>query len=207
MFTLERGGIIITHAFEEKAALLTQELMPLRCISFIVEDFKIEDAKEVIAEAYKAEESRKTLILGAKNFTIPAQNSLLKILEEPPKNIVFILLAPNKSTFLPTIRSRMTLHSEHEERQWASINIKLSSLDLATLFAWVKEHDKLKKHEAKELLESLFYHAVHTEKMMLNTQQLASFEKAFKLIELNARVQSVLVMVLVSFLNEVKRAR
>jgi DNA polymerase-3 subunit delta' len=101
----------------------------------------------------------------------------------------------------------MTLHSEYEARQWASINIKLSLLDLATLFAWVKEHDKLKKHEAKELLESLFYHAVHTEKMMLNRQQLASFEKAFKLIELNARLQSVLVMVLMSFLNEVKRAR
>jgi DNA polymerase-3 subunit delta' len=207
MFTPERGGIIITHAFEERCAQLVEQLKPLRSVCFMADDFKIEDAKEVIAEAYKSEASTKTLILGAKSFTIPAQNSLLKILEEPPRNIIFILLAPNKSTFLPTIRSRMTLHSEHEERQWESMSIKLASLDLASLFAWVKEHDKLKKHEAKELLEALFYHAVHCEKIVINKAQLECFEKAFKLIELNARVQSVLVMVLMNFLSEAKRAR
>lgn len=207
MFTLERGGIIITHAFEERCAQLVEQLKPLRSVCFMTDDFKIEDAKEVIAEAYKAEENTKTLILGAKSFTIPAQNSLLKILEEPPRNIVFILLAPNKSTFLPTIRSRMTLHSEYEERQYESLDIRLGALDLASLFAWVKKYDKLKKHEAKELLETLFYYAVHSEKLILNGQQLAGFEKAFKLIELNARVQSVLVMVLMNFLSEVKRAR
>ncbi len=88
---------------------LNKTLLPLRSVRFVCEDFKIEDAKEVIAEAYKSEENTKTLILGAKSFTIPAQNALLKILEEPPKNIVFVLLAPNKSTFLPTVRSRMSL--------------------------------------------------------------------------------------------------
>jgi DNA polymerase-3 subunit delta' len=207
MFTPERGGIIITHAFEERCAQIVEQLKPLRSVCFMTDDFKIEDAKEVIAEAYKSETNTKTLILGAKSFTIPAQNSLLKILEEPPRNIIFILLAPNKSTFLPTIRSRMTLHSEYEERQWEPMAIKLASLDLVSLFTWVKEYDKLKKHEAKELLETLFYHAVHYENIMLNKTQLEGFEKAFKLIELNARVQSVLVMVLMNFLNEAKRAR
>jgi DNA polymerase-3 subunit delta' len=207
MFTLERGGIIITQRFEERSAELAQQLHPLRSVCFICEDFKIEDAKEVIAEAYKSEEKTKTLILGAKSFTIPAQNALLKILEEPPRNIIFILLAPNKSTFLPTVRSRMSLQVEHNKYEHLQIELKLRHLDLASLFKWVKEHDRLKKHEAKELVERLFYHAIHVEQLSLNTVQIEGFEKAFRLIELNGRLQVILVMILMNFLKEVKRAR
>lgn len=37
------------------------------------------------------------------------QNAILKILEEPPAYVVFILLAPNREIMLPTIRSRCTI--------------------------------------------------------------------------------------------------
>jgi DNA polymerase III subunit delta' len=113
MFANERGGIIITKELEERSAEIAESHRPLRSVVFLRDDFKIEDAHEVISEAYKSEENRKLLILGAKSFTVPAQNALLKILEEPPRNIVFVLMAPNKSTFLPTVRSRLTLTQEH----------------------------------------------------------------------------------------------
>jgi len=207
MFTLDRGGIIITERFEEKSLEIEQSLLPLRSVRFVCEDFKIEDAKEVISEAYKSEENTKTLILGAKSFTIPAQNALLKILEEPPENIVFVLLAPNKSTFLPTVRSRMSLQLEHETKKYEPISLSLRQLDISEMFKWVKEHDKLKKHEAKELIENLFHHAIYEEGCILSTQQIEGFEKAFRLIELNGRPQSILIMVLMNFLKESKRAR
>ncbi|MDD2828545.1 MAG: DNA polymerase III subunit delta' [Sulfuricurvum sp.] len=207
MFTLERGGILITPNYEERALEIVQQVAPQRAISFVCDDFKIEDAKEVIAEAYKAEETTKTLILGAKSFTIPAQNALLKILEEPPRNIVFVLMAPNKSTFLPTIRSRLTLHVEKEIKEYEKLDISLRQLDLNGLFTWVKANDRLKKHEAKELIERLFHHAVYSEGLVLNTSQLEGFEKAYRLIELNSRFQSVLVMVLMNFLKEAPRGR
>lgn len=207
MFTPNGGSILITEHFEERSLEIEQSLLPLRCVRFIREDFKIEDAKEVISEAYKSESQTKTLILGAKSFTIPAQNALLKILEEPPNNIVFLLLAPNKSTFLPTVRSRLSLNQESTQRHHEPISLSLRTLDLSSLFTWVKEHEKFKKHEAKELVEHLFYHAVHVEGLSLNIAQVEGFDKAFRLIELNARVQSVLVMILMNFLKEVKRAR
>lgn len=207
MFTPSGGSILITQRFEDKSLEIQQALLPLRCVRFIREDFKIEDAKEVIAEAYKSESHTKTLILGAKSFTIPAQNALLKILEEPPPNIAFVLLAPNKSTFLPTVRSRLSLSQEHSEKQYEPMTLSLRTLDLSSMFTWVKEHEKLKKHEAKELIEHLFYHAVHVETLALTTAQIEGFDKAFRLIELNARVQSVLVMILMNFLKEVKRVR
>jgi hypothetical protein len=75
------------------------------------------------------------------------------------------------------------------------------------MFRWVKEHDKLKKHEAKELIENLFHHAVYEEQCVLTAVQIEGFEKAFRLIELNGRMQSILIMVLMNFLKESKRAR
>jgi len=75
------------------------------------------------------------------------------------------------------------------------------------LFAFVKEYDRLKKHEAKGLIEQLMYQAIHIEKLSLTSAQLEGFEKALRLIELNGRFQSVLVMVLMNFLREVKRGR
>lgn len=207
MFTPSGGSIFITQHFEEKSLEIQQELLPLRGVLFVREDFKIEDAKEVISEAYKSESQTKTLILAAKSFTIPAQNALLKILEEPPPNIAFILLAPNKSTFLPTVRSRLTLTQEHSAKQYDPMELTLRTLDLSSMFTWVKEHEKAKKHEAKALIENLFHHAVQVETLVLSTAQIEGFDKAFRLIELNARVQSILVMVLMNFLKEVKRAR
>jgi DNA polymerase-3 subunit delta' len=116
-------------------------------------------------------------------------------------------MAPNKSTFLPTVRSRLNLTQEHHKRTHETLPIILKSLDLAELFTFVKEHDRLKKHEAKGLIEQLMFQAIHIEKISLTATQLEGFEKALRLIELNSRFQSVLVMVLINFLKEVKRGR
>ncbi|MBN1296137.1 DNA polymerase III subunit [bacterium] len=53
------------------------------------------------------ESTIKTVILDdADTMLVPAQNSLLKILEEPPGNALIILIVRNPSGLLPTIRSR-----------------------------------------------------------------------------------------------------
>lgn len=40
------------------------------------------------------------------NMGVQAQNSLLKVLEEPPKNVIFIFTCTNIGHILPTVRSR-----------------------------------------------------------------------------------------------------
>lgn len=42
----------------------------------------------------------------AHNLSVSAQNALLKTLEEPPKNVVFILISTNPNKFIPTLYSR-----------------------------------------------------------------------------------------------------
>ena len=48
------------------------------------------------------------VINDAEKMTIPAQNSLLKTLEEPPNYGIIILITKNKQSLLETIRSRCT---------------------------------------------------------------------------------------------------
>ena len=41
--------------------------------------------------------------------SIPAQNSFLKLLEEPPSKVQFVLTTDNKNNLLPTIVSRVKI--------------------------------------------------------------------------------------------------
>ena len=46
------------------------------------------------------------IISHAECLTVQAQNALLKLIEEPPRNVYFMLLCENIASMLPTIRSR-----------------------------------------------------------------------------------------------------
>ncbi len=206
MADLPKSHIYICENIEEYAEQLKEDIKPYRCVTYMREDFLIEDAKAVIAEAYISEEREKFLILGAKSFNAISQNSLLKIIEEPPKNIVFILLASSKSIFLPTIRSRLPMVHVKDKNSTALLNISLKNLDLKALFAFVKENEKLKKHDLQELIEQIYHHAFMVEMMELNQEQLDAFDLAYRLTPLNGRSQSILVMLLMTFIAEPRRA-
>jgi DNA polymerase-3 subunit delta' len=201
MNELDSSHILITQEIEEEISRIKSRLYPSRVVIFFKEDeFKVDDAREVIREAYIAEEKTKYIILASKFFNETSQNALLKLLEEPPRNIEFIVITESKSSLLPTVRSRMPLFTHKSEKQNLQLNISLKKLDLSALFDFIKEHERVPKHEAKELIEALYNKAMQ-EKIMLNSSQLESFENAYKLINLNARLNSVLSMLLMKFIR------
>jgi len=61
--------------------------------------------KKLSFKSYKGKE-RVSVIHEAEKLTLPAQNALLKTLEEPPKNTIIILTVNQKEAILPTIISR-----------------------------------------------------------------------------------------------------
>lgn len=72
----------------------------------------VDEVRAFRQEAYikPNEAPRKVLIIDrCDKLNEAGQNAVLKILEEPPAYIVFILLAPNREIMLPTIRSRCTI--------------------------------------------------------------------------------------------------
>lgn len=78
------------------------------------ESFKVDIVRQVINEAYMRpnEADYKVFLLGnAQKMNVSAQNALLKILEEPPANVVFILTVTSKSRMLETVLSRSVVFS------------------------------------------------------------------------------------------------
>ena len=72
----------------------------------------VKQIREVIADVYvKPFHSAKKvyIIESAKDLLEPAQNSLLKVLEEPPEYAVFIIISESESFLLQTILSRCTV--------------------------------------------------------------------------------------------------
>lgn len=70
---------------------------------------KIKQIREVITKVSKKpfESGYKVLIIDeAEKMTQDAQDAFLKTLEEPPANTVFVLLAENQNSLLPTVVSR-----------------------------------------------------------------------------------------------------
>ncbi len=62
-------------------------------------------ANDMYLKPYMAEK-RVFIIPDGDTMTIPAQNALLKVFEEPPEYCVIIIIANNYEALLPTIRSR-----------------------------------------------------------------------------------------------------
>jgi DNA polymerase III subunit delta' len=74
---------------------------------------KLGQVRQVIHNAYfrpPVEARRAFTIFTSSAFMKEAANSLLKVLEEPPRDTSLILLAENPQELLPTIRSRAILH-------------------------------------------------------------------------------------------------
>lgn len=198
----KRGYILISSDIESEYQRISEELKPSRVVGFIEDEFKIEHAKAVVAEAYISEAQTKYLILGANNFNNISQNSLLKLLEEPPRNIELIIISPTKSNLLPTVRSRMPIIKGQKKSSAAEIEISLSRISYKEVFEFLKANARVKKSEAKALVEALYHKATVVEKLMLTSLQLQNFDKAYRLLELNSRPQSVLAMLIMSFVGE-----
>lgn len=194
--------IVIATDIEKEYEKVYESLQPSRVVGFLVDDFKVDDAKAVIAEAYISEADTKYLLLASQNFNTISQNALLKLLEEPPRNIELILIAPTKSNLLPTVRSRLPIVMSSINHDVLEIKMSLKKIEYRDLFSFLKEHNRVKKNEAKQLVEALYHRATVVDKLVLNLKQLESFEMAYKLLELNSRTQSVFAMLLMSFVKE-----
>ena len=74
--------------------------------------FQVADANSIIDNAFLSPmifDEKFFVINNVDNSTVAAQNKILKILEEPPTKVRFILNACNESKILPTIKSRCNI--------------------------------------------------------------------------------------------------
>ncbi len=165
------------------------------------DEFQLLQATAAIKEAYIASNENKYIFLCGSTFRKEAQNSLLKVLEEPPRNVIFIILTNSKSSILPTIYSRMPYKYMKTSLLKEEISLDILKLDLKDIYMFLKENQKISKNEAKNVVESILLKA-NKQNMKLSTSQLDLFSKASKLLELNSRPINILTTLLLSLANQ-----
>ncbi|MDY0180762.1 DNA polymerase III subunit delta' [Aliarcobacter skirrowii] len=164
-------------------------------------EFQIVDAQNAIKEAYIATNETKYIFLCGATFRSEAQNALLKVLEEPPLNIVFIILVESKSSILPTIHSRLLYKNLKQSVLEEDIDLDLKYLDLKTLYNFVKDNQRISKDEAIKLVGKLVL-KINKDKISLNEDELESFSKAITLLNLNSRPAPILAYLLLTILEK-----
>lgn len=88
--------------------------------------FHVDQVRDLREQAYISpnEADRKVFLLfDVENMSVQAQNALLKIIEEPPRNVYFILTTENRNLMLPTIRSRV-----------ASMSMEIPDVEVASAY-------------------------------------------------------------------------
>lgn len=112
--------------------------------------------------------SRKIYIIPkADTMNLSAQNSLLKVLEEPPEYCTIVLLAENREAFLPTILSRVSVFkffplAEDDVEQYLTQNFEGTDADQIKLLAKMSEgsikkaRELFENPESRQLREELF---------------------------------------------------
>ena len=151
------------------------------------DELKIEDVREIEKLAYISEKNKKLIIIAAEKFNVFAQNALLKLIEEPPKNVDFLIVTKSKHSLLDTILSRVALErrifEENEEFELKPITNEYI-LELLT--------SGMEKDDIKKLLKSV------VKNKNLSEETLKILNDAFLMLELNLDKEAVISLVMLS---------
>lgn len=122
----------------------------------------IETARDLISFAQSPYSGEKIALVSFHTATLPAQNALLKILEEPPSNMRFILVTTHRLHVLNTVLSRV-FHVDLSPKlslaaRLASVDfsdvLQKESADRAALFLQTEPQTRMKLPHIVELLSA-----------------------------------------------------
>ncbi len=198
--------VIISRNIDDTVIQLEGLQQNERFVKIIKEDnFLVEDAKLAIEKAHMASDETTVIILAAKTFSPVVQNKLLKVIEEPPPKKEFILITPNKSTILDTIRSRLpiTVSSSYIEEE--ALELEVSHLSLDTVYEFVQTHKRTDAKTMKGLVERISKEAIVSQVYNLDEKTLNLFSNAFIALDVGSPPPFVLNTLLLKLLARKKR--
>lgn len=95
--------------------------------------------KEIHLSKSFVEGNKKIFIIEASGMTHEAQNSLLKVFEEPHEHSHFFLIMPSIDVLLPTLRSRLLILDKQENEDASTEAVKFLKLSKKDKIAFVDE--------------------------------------------------------------------
>lgn len=152
-----------------------------------VSELKVDDVGFIREKAYISDNKNRLIVIAAEKFNLFAQNALLKLIEEPPKNVEFLIVTNSKYSLLETILSRVFLEKKFFEK---NINFKLEKITNEYIL------DLLTSNLEKEQIKEMFCLIVKEKE--LSETQLKIITEAVKMIELNLDKEAIISLVMLS---------
>lgn len=197
--------VIITDDFERTISQLETLGTNHRFVNIIKEDgFLVEDVKFAIEKASIASEETVVIIMASKKFSDVVQNRLLKILEEPPPNKEFIMLATQKAMILGTIRSRLPISYAQYHKTEQILNLDIKNLTLQNAYAFIQQHQRTSIQEMKIIIESIIAAAIKSGNYRLDFKTLELFSDGVSVLNIGSSPQFVLSTILLKLLANKK---
>lgn len=156
----------------------------------------VADSEDIVSECFVKPifaDKKIFIINNIDNSMESAQNKLLKVLEEPPTNVYFILTASNSNLVLPTIRSRCN-KVELKKLSNQALNLALQGYSEGKLIASMCDGNIGRGIElAKKDARNIFEVALSVLVKMENSKNVLAFSK--KLLSLKGDVETAFEMI------------
>jgi len=200
------SGVIISGERDRTIAAL-EALRTDELITKIVKDeaLLVEDARLIIEKATLATSVKNIIIVAAKQFPHLIQNKLLKIIEEPPKNVEIIIIVPSKAIILPTIRSRMPITTLKETQNDEDIGLDIARLTLTTVYEFLQTHKRIDQPKAKTLTQQIAKLAILSGEYNLDEKTLNLLGDSYKALDVGSPPNFILTTLLLKLLAKKKR--
>jgi len=196
----EISELIICDDIVDEVESIIASSDDILCISRIVDgEFLIEDAKFATQKAYISSDKLKCIILAAQKFSNISQNKLLKVIEEPPANVIFKLVAPSKTTILPTILSRLPVVNHRKRLPRCTVDIK--NFGLEYIYNTLQQNKGLKPDEARGLIEDVAKAAFCSSDFDMKESDFEYLQECIELLDVGSPATVVLSSALLHLLE------
>ena len=167
----------------------------LKVFGEVNKQFTIDISKKVILESTITSHDTKYIILLGISFNTPAQNALLKLLEESPKNTIVLILVSNKQQLLSTVISRM--HIQYVKYNKYNLNIPADTIDYLNVSDTNMLNFLLKnKHIKREAVATIITDVIKldglTNRHSFSIAELDRITNMLKLLNLNSGALNIL---------------
>lgn len=166
--TLSHHATLLVHedrkTSSEKFWVTLQALSPAHTF-FDNTVLDIDTARSIQSWANTPYNEKKIGLISFHTITVPAQNALLKIVEEPPLQVQFIFITSNKENLLPTLLSRLNyIRHESEDNSRSDVakvflktppQMRIKLPIILELLAKVDEEDRKDRESVRHFILEL----------------------------------------------------
>ena len=189
-----KSEIVITQDFANFIDELKKNVKI--CKVYEGDEFLLDDAKSIMQNAYLIEEYEKYFVLAYKNYSIQAQNYMLKLLEEPPNNVYFKILVTSKNILIPTIKSRLVSKKISSFKNDFKLDLDLKNINLLDVAGL-----EIEKADISDFISALFSECIR-QKITLSGELLEEFYKCYELSKLNSNAKALSTRLLLGIIRE-----